>query len=82
MLAASWPYCVDLSRLPEDGKLKNTDYAVIDGDTFDCAPTPDHTLREAQDPRYRTSLEWGRTQVEQAAQEVIAQIRREWFSGE
>ncbi len=80
MLAYTWPGCVDLSRLPAGGKLKNTDYAVVDGDTFDCAPTPDHTLREEQDPRYRTDVQWGRNQVEQAALEVIERIRREWFS--
>ena len=82
MLAASWPACVDLSRLPKEGKLKNTDYAIVDGDTFDCAPTSDHTLREDQDPRYHTNLEWGREQFEQAAREVIELIRREWFSTE
>ncbi len=80
MLASSWPFCVDLSRLPREGKLKNADYAVVDGDTFDCAPTPDHTLREEQDPRYHTDVEWGRNQLEQAALEVIERIRQEWFS--
>ncbi len=79
MLASTWPDCVDLSRLPRDGKLKNTEYAIVDGDTFDCAPTPDHTLRDEQDPRYHTDVEWGRSQIEQAALEVIERIKREWF---
>ncbi len=78
MLAATWPGCVDLYRLPTEGKLKNIDHAVIDGDTFDCSPTPDHTLREEQDPRYHTDPGWGQAQVEQAAQEVIAMIRKAW----
>jgi creatinine amidohydrolase len=78
MLAATWPMCVDLSRLPAEGKLKNTDHAVVDGDTFDCSPTPDHTLREEQDPRYHTDPGWGQAQIEQAAREVIDRIRREW----
>jgi creatinine amidohydrolase len=79
MLAATWPGCVDLTRLPAEGKLKNTEYAIVDGDTFDRSPTPDHTLREAQDPRYHTNVQWGREQVEQAAREVVADIRREWL---
>ncbi len=79
MLAAAWPECVDLSRLPKEGKLKNVDHAIIDGDTFDGSPTKDHTLREEQDPRYHTDIDWGREQVEQAAREVVTQIRAEWF---
>ena len=59
MLAAAWPGNVDLGRLPVGGKLKNKDYAIVDGETFDLAPTPDHTLREEQDPRTRTDPAWG-----------------------
>jgi creatinine amidohydrolase len=80
MLAAAWPGCVDLSRLPAEGKLRNTDYGIVDGDTFDGAPTPDRRVHDEQDPRYHTSIAWGHDQVEQAAQEVIMQIRQEWFS--
>lgn len=80
MLAASWPACVDLSRLPKAGKLKNIDYAVVDGDTFDGVPTPDHTLREQQDPRSHTNVAWGREQIERAAKEVIADVKKEWFA--
>jgi creatinine amidohydrolase len=79
MLEAMWPGSSDLSKLPKTGKLANLDYAIVDGDTFDCAPTPDHTLREAQDPRTHTDPRWGAEQVEQAAQEVIAEIKAEWF---
>ncbi|HVN82795.1 MAG TPA: creatininase family protein [Terriglobia bacterium] len=81
MLAATWPGCVDLSKLPEQGKLKNVEFGIVDGDTFDCAPTPDHTLREQQDPRYHSDPVWGKDQIEQAAREVIADVRREWFGG-
>jgi creatinine amidohydrolase len=79
MLEACWPGCVDLSRLPAAGKLRNVDYGVVDGETFDCAPTPDHTLREAQDPRYHTDVAWGAGQMEQAAREVIEEVRQLWF---
>jgi|SRR5208283_1246920 len=79
MLESCWPGCTDISRLPAEGKLRNVDYAIVDGDTFDCAPTPDHTLREAQDPRYHTNVEWGAEQMEMAAKEVIEDVRRIWF---
>lgn len=82
MLAAAWPACVDLTRLPATGKLKNTDYAVVDGETFDLAPTPEHTLREEQDPRTKTDVEWGKAQIEKAVGEVIEQVKAEWFKAE
>jgi creatinine amidohydrolase len=81
MLAASWPGTVDLSRLPTEGPLKNTLYAIIDGDTFDGKPTPDHTLREAQDPRKHCNPDWGRQQIEQAAVEVLADVKA-WLSSQ
>ena len=80
MLAAYWPACVDLSRLPATGKLKNVDYAVVDGDTFDGAPTPDHTLREERDPRHHTDVAWGREQMEQAAKEAIAEVKKQLYA--
>jgi creatinine amidohydrolase len=79
MLEAMWPGATDISKLPATGKLHNVDYAIVDGDTFDCVPTPDHTLREAQDPRIHTNVEWGAEQVEQAAREVIAEVKEIWF---
>ena len=82
MLEATWPGSVDLSKLPSAGKLRNVDYAIVDGETFDCAPTPDHTLREEQDPRVHFDPAWGNQQVEQAAREVIADVKALWFNGE
>jgi len=79
MLASCWPECVDLARLPAEGKMRNVDYAVVDGDSFDGAPTPDHTLREAQDPRTHTRPEWGAEQMECAAREVIEEVKQTWF---
>jgi creatinine amidohydrolase/Fe(II)-dependent formamide hydrolase-like protein len=79
MLAAAWPACVDLTRLPPTGKLKNADFAIVDGETFDLSPTPDHALREEQDPRTQTDPAWGTAQIEKATQEVIEQVRMEWF---
>ena len=81
MLAATWPECVDIAKLPGKGKLKNVDFGIVDGDTFDCVPTPDHTLREQQDPRYHSDPAWGKDQIEQAASEVVAEVKREWLGG-
>lgn len=35
MLAAARPACVDLERLPATGKFRNTEYAIVGGETFD-----------------------------------------------
>ena len=79
MLESCWPGCSDLSRLPKEGNLGNADYAIVDGDTFDCSPTPDHSLRKEQDPRYHTDVPWGALQMETAANEVIEDVRKLWF---
>jgi len=77
MLAACWPGCVDLSHLPAEGALRNVDFAIVDGETFDCQPTPDHTLRENQDPRIHASAEWGERVMAEATAEVIEEVRRD-----
>jgi creatinine amidohydrolase/Fe(II)-dependent formamide hydrolase-like protein len=76
MLSATWPDCVDLSRLPTSGPLRNIEHAVVDGNTFDGAPTRDFTVREEQDPRRHTDQKTGARFVEEAAKEAIAEIRR------
>lgn len=80
MLSATWPSCVDLSRLPGQGPLRNVDHAVVDGDSFDGAPTPEHTVREEQDPRTRTDAAVGARYVEEAAREAVAEIRAKLLS--
>ena len=75
MLMATWPHCVDLDRLPKEGPLRNLDHAVVDGDSFDGAPTPDFTVREEQDPRFHTDASIGAKYIEEAAREVLAEIR-------
>ena len=81
MLAATWPDCVDLRRLPTHGALASAEYGIVDGETFDGVPTPDHTLRPDHDPRFHTDAAWGREQIERAALEVIDQVRGMWFAG-
>jgi creatinine amidohydrolase len=76
MLEATWPGCVDLSQLPSTGKLSNLDFAIIDGETFDCSPTKDHTVRQTQDPRKRTDPAWGAQLIAEAPREVIADVTR------
>jgi len=80
MLAATWPDCVDLARLPAHGALASAEYGIVDGETFDGVPTPDHTLRPDHDPRLHTDAAWGQEQIEQAALEVVDEVRRMWFA--
>jgi creatinine amidohydrolase len=75
MLAASWPECVDLARLPPGGLLRNLDHAIVDGDTFDGRPTGDFTVREGQDPRHHTDAGVGARYIEQALKETAGEIR-------
>jgi creatinine amidohydrolase len=75
MLLAMWPGCVDISRLPSSGPLRNIDHAVVDGDTFDGASTPDFTVRPEQDPRHHTSAAVGEKYVDEAVREAVTDIR-------
>jgi creatinine amidohydrolase len=76
LLAASYPECVDISRLPEGGRLKNTAFAVVDGETFDCSPTRDRTVRARHDPRKHTDAEQGRRYLADAVREALREVRR------
>ena len=76
MLSATWPSCVDLSRLPAQGPLRNIDHAIVDGDTFDGAPTPDFTVRADQDPRRYTDAAVGARFVDVAVRETVEEIRQ------
>jgi creatinine amidohydrolase len=75
MLSTLWPTCVDLRRLPAAGPLKNVDYAIVDGETFDGEPTPDFTVRPEQDPRYHTDPAAGFRHIEEAVKETVAEIK-------
>jgi creatinine amidohydrolase len=81
ILSALWPGCVDLSRLPAAGKLRNVDFAIVDGETFDLSPTEDHTVREKQDPRLHTDPDLGRQYVEKAVKEVVEEVRATLLQG-
>jgi creatinine amidohydrolase len=75
MLSAEWPACVELGLLPREGRLRNVDHAVVDGDTFDGEPTPDRTVRDGQDPRLHTDPAVGAAWIDEAAREAVAEIR-------
>ncbi len=75
LLEANYPGCVDLSNLPKSGKLRNVDFAIVDGETFDGKPTRGHTVRERQDPRKHTDPAWGERIFAQAVKEVIREVK-------
>jgi creatinine amidohydrolase len=75
LLSAQYEGCVDTSVLPGKGPLRNLDFAIVDGETFDGKPTRGHTVRRKQDPRYNTNAEWGRRTFARALKEVVEQIR-------
>jgi hypothetical protein len=74
-IEASWPGYVELGRLPASGVLRNLYNRVVDGDTFDGKPTPEHTERERKDLRFHTDPFAGRRLIEEAVLETIAEVR-------
>lgn len=76
LLSASFPECVDVSRLPGAGKLKNTRFGVVDGKTFDGSPTRHHTVRDKDDPRKHTDADLGKQYLARAVKEALRQVKR------
>ena len=73
MLAAA-PDAVDLSTLPTEGPLRNTDHAIVDDQTFRGSPTPDFTVRPEEDPR-RATAEAGEDRLRECVAELAAAVR-------
>jgi hypothetical protein len=69
---------VDLGALPA-GPLRNTELAIVDQKTFECDPTPDHTVRSEDDPRLATAEE-GERHLQAIARD-LAQAVREALAG-
>ncbi|MGI6778553.1 MAG: creatininase family protein [Acetivibrionales bacterium] len=68
--------CVDISTLPEkDKKLRNVEYAIVDGETFDGNPNIDFTVRE--DPR-DASIEYGRKLIERSITQISNLVLETW----
>jgi len=59
---ANYPHLVHIDRLPTKGRLRYSDYGIVDSEAFVGVPTPDFTTRE--DPR-KANLERGRLMIEQ-----------------
>ena len=78
LMAAAWPACVDVTNLPADGPLRNVDFAIVDSETFDLKPTRERTVRRKRDPRRHTSAETGERMMEEAAREVLEEVRQVW----
>ncbi len=71
-----YPESVDLDALPpSDERLKCTDFAVVDDQTFRCNPLPDHTVRDEEDPRLASSAEAGRQQTEEVVDYIVAEVK-------
>jgi creatinine amidohydrolase len=75
------PKGVRLDELPAvPTPLRNADFAIVDGPTFDGRPTRDYTVRQEVDPRTRSNAQTGRRYLEAAARE-IAQHARQLLGG-
>lgn len=76
IILALEPDTVHLERLPPPGRaLRNADFAIVDGPTFDGLHTPDRTVRREVDPRTRSDAREGRRRAEDIAQAIAAQVR-------
>lgn len=68
---------VRLDALPAAPQpLRNADFAIVDGPTFDGRPTPDHTVRSEVDPRMRSDAAAGAKYLDMAAGEIAGQVTR------
>jgi len=76
IMQAIAPDSVDLSQLPADGHLKNTDFASVDDLTFKGHPIEDFTVRPEEDPRKSTAEE-GEKLIEQTIDELANVIKDE-----
>ena len=76
VMMALFPDSVELGALPPDSEpLRSRDWAIVDPETFNGHPTPQHTLRPEYDPRLRSSADKGRRILGLAAEDVGAVVR-------
>jgi len=72
IMLALMPERVKLENLPSlDKPLKNTEYAIVDYQTFLGNPTPDRVVRESDDPRF-ADAQIGEETMQKAAQRIAA----------
>jgi creatinine amidohydrolase len=70
------PQLVHLDRLPSEGPLRYKEFAIVDAEAFEGAPTPDYAIREEYDPRRMSSVETGRNLFESTVCEIEAKLSR------
>ena len=76
MLLHLAPQNVQLDQLPAPPRpLRNAEFAIVDGPTFDGRPTSDFTVRPEVDPRTRSDAAAGARSLDAAAQEIVAHLR-------
>ncbi len=76
VMLALEPESVRLENLPPGSEpLANTDYAIVDYDTFLGRPTPDRTVSAGDDPR-RADADAGERMMAQAAEQITRRVRR------
>lgn len=74
MLMALYPENVDLGALPAlPAPLKNTDWAVVDFETFLGNPNPERTVHAEDDPRY-SAAEEGRQTIQKAVEQIVERV--------
>ncbi len=76
IMQACFPESVDLSTLPEQEPLANTQFAIVDDRTFRGEPTCDWTLRAEESPHLATPAE-GEARFQAITQEFAEVIRAE-----
>ena len=68
---------VDLQALPAlPAPLKNTDWAVVDFETFLGNPTPERTVHPEDDPRFSTAEE-GRRMIQKTVEQIVERVKME-----
>ncbi len=76
LMMALYPDAVDLTTLPAlPAALKNVDWAIVDGPTFDEHPNADHTLAPQNDPRLNASAPKGTKSLEHSVAWMGEQVR-------
>jgi creatinine amidohydrolase len=76
LMMALYPGSVDLEVLPPlPDPLRNVDWAVVDGPTFDGQPTVDHTVAPENDPRLNAAAETGEAILAYSAEWIAEQVR-------
>ncbi|MFW5696554.1 MAG: creatininase family protein [Phototrophicaceae bacterium] len=76
VMLALEPESVRLKNLPPQSEpLNNTDFAIVDYDTFLGRPTPDRTVSAGDDPR-RADADAGERMMAQAAEQITRRVRR------